>query len=125
MLVKEQKVNKQPIQLASQIAGISTRVDGSLSIRVSTQELTAQETLQLLQYRGAVGWFMFKENQFDESEVPKEDANFEGKSPSIRLRGVIYRYWEQEKKEQYPDFEQFYRSQMEGIITQFKEKLDT
>jgi hypothetical protein len=55
--------------------------------------------------------------------MPKEDAESDDlKSPSKRLRAVIYRFWEQIGKE--GDFNQFYSKKMEYIINQFKEKLE-
>ena len=44
------------------------------------------------------------------------------KSPSKRLRNILYRYWEQDKKG-YEDFELFYRNEMNTISEHFKNKL--
>lgn len=48
-------------------------------------------------------------------------AEFETKTPSQRLRGVLYVLWEQTGKS--GDFETFYRQKMEGLINLIKNKL--
>lgn len=53
-------------------------------------------------------------------EVDYDDPT---KTPSKRLRGVLYRNWEQDA-EGYKTFEDYYRSKMEVIIVHFKGKLD-
>jgi len=45
------------------------------------------------------------------------------KTPGQRLRGVLYKNWEQ-NKEGYDTFADYYRSKMEVIITHYKGKLD-
>ena len=45
------------------------------------------------------------------------------KTPSQRLRTVLYIYWEQNFKNKYPEFEDYYLKQMESITKQFKNKL--
>lgn len=44
------------------------------------------------------------------------------KSPSVRLRAVIYRYWESRGSQ--GDSEAFYQKQVDGIIEQYKKLLD-
>ena len=56
----------------------------------------------------------------DELEVDYDDPK---KTPSKRLRGVLYRNFEQDNKG-YKNFEDYYRSQMETIIVHFKGKLE-
>lgn len=112
------------IQLPAQITGMSTRADGGYGVRIVTQEIPANEALLLLQYRGAIGWFLFKENEFNENEVPKEDANYEGKKPSVRLRNALYRYWEQQKQEAHPDFDAYYRRVVNGYADDIISKIE-
>lgn len=109
-------------QAPSYVDGVSPLKDGGLSVRFHTQELTNEEKLTILNFYQSFGYLLFKENQFSEEEIPKEDAPEEGKSQSQRLRGVIYLVWKQQNKE--PDFEKFYRRQTEGLIQQYKERLD-
>ncbi len=46
------------------------------------------------------------------------------KSPSERLRAMLFIYWEQRLKDRYPDFEKYYMLQIDKIIEQFKNKLN-
>ena len=47
----------------------------------------------------------------------------DGKSPSSRLRSVIFIWWDQSGRPQ-EDFEVFYRMKIEAIINMIKEKLN-
>lgn len=72
------------------------------------------------------GWLLFREDEqeFTELDLPKENSGYEdGKTPSTRLRGILFRYWEQFKSKEEPDFETFYRRAIELIIQKYKEKL--
>lgn len=93
---------------------ITTLADGSFKLELVTQELDDETALALIKNR----------NKFIDEvvEVPaiEEDA---GKSPSQRLRGVIYRLWEQNGKEG-GSFEIYYRMVMELLIEKYKEKLN-
>lgn len=104
---------------------VSTRKDRTLGIGISTQELDSVEKVQVLDMVGQFGWFCFSTNAIDEKDIPKEDAVGDGKTPSQRLRGVIYCYYEQlGGRDKKGDFEVFYRRQMDAIIDKYKSKLD-
>ena len=72
----------------------------------------------------ALGWLIFKESQIIPEDIPDYDpATFDQiKSPSQRLRAVLFVYWKEVKGGQ-GDFESFYRAQVERIIEQYKDKL--
>lgn len=103
------------------VESISTRQDGSLKIVLGTQELSDGEMKALFssyaksraEERGSL-----VEVRIDEklSDQPKSLAQ--------RLRAVLYVYWEQQMKEKYKSFENFYHVALEGIIGQYKEKLE-
>ena len=61
-----------------------------------------------------------QEKYLTELEVDYDDPK---KTPSKRLRGVLYRNFEHDSKG-YKTFEDYYRSQMEMLIVHFKGKLD-
>jgi hypothetical protein len=71
-------------------------------------------------------WFLFKGAAITKEEISDYDpATFdEIKSPSQRLRAVMFVVWKEVKGGQ-GDFESFYRAQVERIIEQYKEKLPT
>lgn len=110
------------IQLPANLTSYRDKVDGSASLTFATRELTDDEIITLRQYRLKEGWLLFKENAFDASEVPEEDAPTEGKSHSQRLYNVMFKVWAQAKPME--DFESWRRIQMEKLISFYKTKLD-
>lgn len=54
-----------------------------------------------------------------------EEEQKDTKSSSQRLRGTLYRLWEENAdKDTYPEFELYYRAKMERIIDTLKDKLN-
>jgi len=109
------------IKLPAQLTSYNDKVDGSASLRFSTQELTDEEILILRRFRGGAGWLLFAENDIQEADVPKDEAIYEGKSPSQRLYNVMFKLWKE--TDGIGDFNSWYRIQMEKIITAYKNKL--
>lgn len=102
------------------------KVDGSVKLIFETRELNGAEIAILADYRQKEGWLLFSANSDDlkESDIPDEkaDSMTGQKTQAQRLRGVIYRLWEQNGKK--GDSENYYRSVMESLIEQLKEKLE-
>lgn len=96
-------------------------------IVLDTQEnLTAEQLTELFALHEKVGWFMFlpsEQKATDKIELPEihldEDAG--EKSPSQRLRNVLFIYWKQKGSKD--DFELFYRRWMERAIDKVKQTL--
>jgi hypothetical protein len=112
-------------QSPATLTGIVPKADGSLSLRfVTEQELTPTEKLTALEFFNSRGWVLFRQNEFKPEDVPTKDAeNDETKSPSTRLRNVLFVYWDQKKKNK-TDFDTFYRQEMNKIIEVVKDKLE-
>lgn len=55
-------------------------------------------------------------------EMVSIDREAGQKTPSERLRAVLFLMW-QAKKDEWPEFDGFYRSRMEKIIEQLKERI--
>ena len=77
---------------------------------------------------GKFGYIAFKEEPFKEKEkefIEQLESGFDDqkKTPSQRLRAVLYKNWEQ-NKEGYDDFQLYYNFKMEKIIDHYKGKLD-
>lgn len=106
------------------ISGIATKVDGSIKISIETRELPATQAADLFSLRNQEAWCLLAPEGVDTAVLPDEkpDASLGTKTPSQRLRNVLYVYWQQHGKQ--GDFESFYKSKMEQIIEQLKEKLD-
>ena len=64
----------------------------------------------------------FRPNQFSVDDLPKEAAEDKNKTPSKRLRAVLFVLWKQ--RGEHGDFEVWYREQIEKIIINIKTKLD-
>ena len=98
--------------------------DGGLSLGFSTQELTDEEKVIASRFHQKFGYVLFAENQFTDDEIPKGDAEGEGKSPSQRLRACLFVLWKQTPEPKPSDFEIFYREQMERLINRVKKVLE-
>jgi len=119
---------KELLQLPATIEGIASRADGTYKMSVGTQELTEDQALAMVKLNRKLGWFIFKENQLEQADlvdIPELTPEFKtDKTPSKRLRGVLYVLWEQKYKSNGIEFDDFYKKQMEKIIAWAKEKLD-
>jgi hypothetical protein len=97
--------------------------DRSCKMTFITRELENNEFALLRDIRGAEGWLLFSLNEVQEKDIPEEAVEeVEGKTPSQRLRSVLFVLWKQSKSEL--DFNIWYRSKMESIIQAIKNKLD-
>jgi hypothetical protein len=112
-------------QTPATVEGISTLKDGGLSVRLHTQELNDSETSELLKLNGKFGWFLIKETNIQEDDIGGlEDIRKDlgGKSPSQRLRSVLYVMYK-EKGDTSLSFEQYYGQKMEQFINYIKGEL--
>lgn len=113
----------QPLKLKVQFQPGTRRADGSVTLKqVTAQEIETKDFADIDAYRGQIGWLMFKPNDFSEADIPKENADVEGKTPSKRLYNVLY-VLHQQSGGGAKDFRQFYEQQMERFIDKVKEKL--
>ena len=98
--------------------------DGTRKIVLECQEHTPEDLLEVLKSNNKIGWFVFSESKLEQTDIPETPVEFKGdKSPSQRLRGVLYKYWELNTGKQ-KTFEDFYKSQMEKFIETIKEKIN-
>lgn len=102
--------------------------DKSYKITFESNELTPEQAGGLNSNLGDFGYLAFKEDPFKQSEkdmIDSLESDFEDpkKSQGQRLRGVLYRLWEQ-SPEGFDTFTKFYDHKTEKIIGHFKEKLD-
>lgn len=113
------------IILPAQINPPRLRKDGSASISLDTRELTAEEIFTIMSLRHSEGWLAFSPNEND-LETPEEKAEVDEKSPSDRLRAVLYVWYTQETKNGtfVGLFDTFRKEKMEKIISGVKSKLD-
>lgn len=112
------------IILPSQINPPRLRKDGSASIVFDTRELSSEEIFTIMSLRHTEGWLTFSPNP-DDVEIPEERAELDEKSPSERLKGVLYVWFKQETESgKFTGlFETFRKEKMEKIIETVKGKL--
>lgn len=117
-------VKGKQIQVPVLIAGLATKVDGSIKITLETRELPPTDAAELFSMRNAEAWAVIAPTVMKEVSLPTEraDPSIGKKTPSQRLRAVIYRLWEQTNSGS--DFESFYRIKMDSIIEQLKARLE-
>jgi hypothetical protein len=104
-----------------------TLKDKSIKIVLDTQELDGDQAGLLYSFNGKFLKVLLTDaGIYQQSIEAVESVQIEednGKSPSVRLRNVLYRLWEK-KSDGYNIFEDFYRAKIETIVTHFKGKLD-
>lgn len=106
---------------------VRRRKDKSISLTfITSTEQTPQELMEMDKLTDQTGVLYFKGAgtlvQSEVDELDNVDIELEGKTKSQRLRGVLWRHWEQLGKP--GDFKAFYSIQMEKFIESVKSKLD-
>lgn len=107
------------------IGGIRSLKDGSISITLETQELSPGKAGELFALRNKLSYVYFSEVQIslpEQKMVDTLEPEMQGKTPSLRLRNVLYLLWKQ-NPEGYPDSNSHYRAKLEKIIDHYKNEL--
>jgi hypothetical protein len=100
------------------VTNITTLKDRGCKITTVTRELNADEMTALFSLYNKEGWQVIAPNEIQRSDVPDEPAVVEAgeKTPSRRLKAVLYRLWERTNMTD--------PRQMERLIDKLKEQLD-
>lgn len=101
------------------ITGISSKVDGSLSVRGTTPELSSIEKTAFFDLQNLNLIATFKPSE-EPSEEIKVDKDMEDKPLHVRLRNTLYVLWSKKYKEIYPDFDDFYKGKMTRWLEDIK-----
>lgn len=104
------------------LMGASTKLDGSLALRLTTPELRPDEKLTFLELQGKNLKMLLQPVEGDAVELKEVKGELNEKTPAQRLRATLFVLWKQQNEA--IDFEVFYRSKMEGIIEHIKAKLN-
>jgi len=115
---------REPVKVTASLEQASTRKDGSVKLIFGTPELDSEKMAALFDLKNEYGWLIFAANGTPEVEIPEAPApEFKDeKSPSLRLRNVLFIEWKQLGTKL--DFETYYRRKMEGFIDSIKEHLE-
>lgn len=112
------------IQVPAQMTRVSALADRGVSLGFHTQELPNDQKTILFNLQNTAGYLLFKPDMIKEEEVPKKKSGYEVKTPSERLRGVLFVYWKQKKEVEEPIFEAYYEKVLNGYIEQIKRSLN-
>jgi len=115
-----------PFQVPGAIAKITTMSKGVLSIRFDTQEnLSGDAMKRLFELYEQFGWMTVNVRQVEAEDIidlPPLRAMDTKKTPSERLRDVLYRVWERDQKG-FDVFDNYYIYAMERLIEHYKKQL--
>jgi len=113
-------------QIPAEISKVVSMAHRSLRLVCDTQEnLTDEQMAKAMGKIGKPGWFTFSVEPVkpeDLLNLPPLTFDRDEKTPSQRLRAVLYRLWEQGGKPT-QTFEEWYRIKMEKIIEHLKQQL--
>ena len=117
-------MDSKQITLPVIITSIASKVDGSIKVTLETRELPSQEAANLFALRNQEAWAVLAPNEITEVNLPKEkaDASLGTKTPSQRLRNVLYVLWKDRGGQ--GSFEDFYLFKINQLIETIKEKLE-
>jgi hypothetical protein len=115
-------------QLPAGLEGYRSLKDGTLKLSFETGELSPEQMANVHYSLNKVGYLAFSPDPFathelEEIDKLKVEYNDTGKSPSQRLKAVLYLLWKQ-TPEGFTSSEVHYLHHMEKIIEHFKGKLD-
>lgn len=115
------------ILLPAQVESITTRKDKTVKITIGTQELTPADAAKIFYLNQQFCYMAIKPEPFIKEEIEKVDSLktdlSTAKTPSQRLRGILYLNYQQDSKG-YQDFTTYYASELEKICEHYKNKLD-
>ncbi len=114
------------IQIPAIINPPRIRKDKSCAISFDTRELSSEEIFTILSLSQTEGWLSFSPNENEIPDAPDERAEVDQKTPSERLRAVLFVWFSQETESGKftGTFETFRKEKMEKIIEGVKSKLN-
>lgn len=119
--------NVELILIEGQIEGLRTRQDGTIAVTIGTQELPPDIGAAVLSLNRRHIHALFKADPITDVEAMavKELAKEwdTAKTPGARLRGILYRVWEQQPQG-FTSFDAFYLHEMNRISEHYKSKLE-
>ena len=107
------------IRLPAYFLGFNSKADGSAGLRFGTNEIPPDEFKNLKENHNAFGWLVFSPRENE--EIPTEDIEEEGITPSERLRKRMFVYFSEKKIE--GDFNTWRKQQMETIGQRYLDKI--
>ena len=115
-------------QLPAGLESYRSLKDGTLKLSFETGELSPEQMANVHYSLNKVGYLAFSPDamatqELDEIDKLKVEYSDNGKTPSQRLKAVLYLMWKQ-KPEGFNSSEVHYLHHMEKLIEHFKNKLE-
>ena len=110
------------IRLNAVITSLRSKVDKSLGLSISTPELTTDQKVAIMNLQGVNIDLYIKPIDEAPDAVVEIDKELNTKTPSQRLRNVLYVLHQQQGIKD--DFDLFYKHSMNSIIEKLKGKLE-
>jgi hypothetical protein len=113
------------ILIACYVDSIRTRKDKTVSVQMSTQELSPSKAGELFTLLNSLATVYISPSEVTSREMAQVDAvepEMPGKSPSQRMRNVLFLLWEQDP-EGYKVFDMYYQEKMNKYINELKANL--
>jgi hypothetical protein len=112
----------KPIDLHNcEIGSVASRKDGSVRFSVETAELTTDQRALVLGYHGKACRAVIAPSDYTDGEVEEIKTEKGDKTPSSRMRAVLFLLWRQDN--QHKTFQEYYSARMERIIDKLKEQI--
>ena len=129
---------KNSVVFEGGIDKVSTLADGSLRIYIGTPELSNETMVNVFSLIKRPGYVLISTNPLNQGQVDAVEkatinAEFNEKTPSQRLRAVVFKLWEKTQPKQingdsgemeYVEVDLFYKRKMNEIINHLKTKLN-
>jgi len=110
------------IQLNSIMGTVTSKKDGSIRFSLTTPELKNEEKAAIMELHGLNIETFLKPLDAPPDEMLNITKDVNVKTPSQRLRAVMYVWWSKQDNQQ-EKFEAFYERKMESIIDSIKSKI--
>lgn len=110
-------------QTPATIESVRTLADGTIKLSVETQELTPENTALLFGMARKLGWFVFKETEVKEEDIPTDKIEFKDDMTLDEHLGKVLYAYHMKKTNDGKTFHTFKRQVYEAIIEKYKNKL--
>jgi hypothetical protein len=113
------------ISFQAELEDIKARKDHTLAIKVSTNELTSEDTAYIFSMFQKPLFMAIADTGIERLDVPDDLVEFKDeKSPSKRLKSVMFIYFKQKMSGKQGDFNKWYENYLDELRNKFLDKLD-
>ena len=111
------------------VESVKTKRDKTLAVTFGTNELSSEQSGELLSANQNYVFLAIKSEQFNNAEqeaiqnLQIDESEVKTKTPSQRLRATMYRVWLNDNKG-YNDFRNYYEKEMDRLNDNYKKLLE-